>query len=153
MVRMLYCIAALVAAVGFVASVACHITGWLQVEPIGGKRVFVLHIGILVLWFPLVMMANRTMPKPGRGNVEHLMAELPKWARNAVSVLFVYALLNFAYFIYCTNQYPKHKVPFSVELRGFSGHWMVFYSAAWTGFVGLSRLARKREATAVDGWR
>ena len=153
MVRMLYRIAALVAAIGFVASVGCHLMAWLQMEPAGGKWVFILHVGILVLWFPLVMMANRTMPKPGRGNVDHLLAELPKWAGRVVSALFFYALLNFAYFIYCTQEYPKNKVPFSLELRGFSGHWIMFYSAAWAGFVGLARLARKRDASAVDGWR
>jgi hypothetical protein len=96
-----YRASASIAAVGFVASVACHLLGWLCIEPAGGKSVFVLHVGILVLWIPLVMMANRTKPKHRRGNVDHLMAELPKWAQSAVTVLFVYALLNFVYFIYC----------------------------------------------------
>jgi len=34
-----------IAAVGFVASVACHLLGWLCIEPAGGKSVFVLHVG------------------------------------------------------------------------------------------------------------
>src|SRR4051812_45576744 len=119
-----YLLLATVAAVGFLASVACHIMGWLQMEPPWGKSVFVLHVGIFVLWFPLVLLANRTMPKPGRGNFEHLLAALPKWVRVPYTGLFIYALINFAYFIFSTRQYPKHGVPFSLELRGFSGHWM-----------------------------
>jgi len=104
----------------------------------------VLHVGFLVLWFPLVMFATRTMPKGAKGNVEHLLAEFPGWVRRAVTVLFVYALLNFVYFIYCTSQYPKHSVPSYIEVRGFSGHWMLFYGLAAIGFLALSRLARKR---------
>jgi hypothetical protein len=139
-----YFFLAAIAAMGFLASVACHLLGWLHVEPPWGRSVFVLHIGFLVLWFPLVIFANRTMPKPGRANMEHLLAELPKWVRIATSCLFAYALLNFAYFSYCTREYPKHGVPFSLELRGFSGHWLLFYGMAVVGYVPLARLARKR---------
>src|SRR5882672_5432029 len=139
-----YLFLAVVAAMGLLASIACHLMGWLHVEPPWGKSVFLLHIGIFVVWIPLVLFANRTMPKPGRGNLEHLLAELPKWVRVATGGLFAYALLNFAYFIFCTRHYPKHGVPFSVELRGVSGHWMMFYGIAFAGFVALARLARKR---------
>jgi hypothetical protein len=120
--------------------------GWLQIDPPWGRSVFLLHIGMFVVWIPLVAFANRTMTKKGRGNFEHLLAELPKWARVATSGLFVYALLNFAYFMICTSQYPKHQVPFVVELRGFSGHWMMFYGMASAGFVALARLRRKQSS-------
>jgi hypothetical protein len=29
-------------------------------------------------------------------------------------------------------------------VRGFFGHWMMFYGVATAGFVALARLARKR---------
>jgi hypothetical protein len=140
-----YLFMAMMAAAGFVASVACHFMGWLHLEPPWGKSVFVLHIGIFVLWFPLVLFANRTMPKGVRGNMEHLLAELPGWVRRAGAVLFVYTLLNFGYFMYCASQYPKNGVPFYLELRGFSGHWILFYGVAAIGFIALARLARKRK--------
>jgi hypothetical protein len=145
-----YLILAMIAAVGFFASMACHIMGWLQVEPPWGKSVFLLHVGIFVVWFPLVIFANRTMPKPGRNNMDHLLAELPKWMRVATGILFVYTILNFVYFIYSTSQYPKHGVPFSIELRGFSGHWMMFYGVALAGFIALSRLSRKQRKNEAD---
>jgi len=81
--------------------------------------------------------------------MEHLLAELPRWVRVVTGCLFAYALLNFAYFIFCTRQYPKHGVPFSVELRGFSGHWMMFYGVASAGFVALARLSKKRKQKSV----
>jgi hypothetical protein len=146
-----FLILAMIAAIGFLASIACHLMGWLHIEPPWGKSVFVLHVGFLVLWFPLVIFANRTMPRPGRGNFEHLLAELPKSVRVGASCLLAYALCNFAYFIYCTRQYPRHEVPFSLELRGFSGHWMLFYGMAAIGFVALARLARKRRESEAIG--
>lgn len=102
-----------------------------------------LHFGIFIVWIPLVFSASRTMPKEAAGNFDHLLAELPKWMRSAVIALFIYALLNFAYFIYAAQQHPRHGVPFDVELRGFSGHWMVFYGWATAGFIGLASLARR----------
>ena len=141
-----YLFLALIAAVGFAASVTCHLMGWLQLELPWGKSVFLLHAGIFVVWLPLVIFANRTMPtKSRRNNFEHLLAELPKWVKTVLGGLFVYALLNFGYFIFCTSQYPRHEVPFFVELRGFSGHWMVFYGVASVGFVALRGLARKQK--------
>ena len=138
-------ILATIAAAGFLASVACNLMGWLHQEPPWGNSVFVLHLGVFIVWFPLIISANRTKPKPESGNLDHLLVGLPKWLRIAASVLFVYALLNFACFVYCTSQYPRHKIPFYVELRGFSGHWMMFYGIAAIGFIALSRLARKRK--------
>ncbi|EEF61796.1 hypothetical protein [Pedosphaera parvula] len=138
-----YILLMVTALTGLIASIACHLMGWLHVEPPWGKSVFILHVGIFVVWFPLVILANRTMPKAGRNNMKHLLAVLPKWVRVACAVLFAYAILHFVYFIYCTQQYPKHGVPFYLELRGFSGHWMMFYGIASAGFVALGRLARK----------
>src|SRR5258706_7171333 len=133
----IYYLLAIIAGMGLCASIVCHLMAWLHVQPQGGKSVFVLHVGFLVLWFPLVICANRTMPKGGPNNTEHLFAELPKWVPVAIKILFVYALLNFVYFIFSTRHYPKNGVPFSLQLRGFSGHWMMFYGAAAAGFVAL----------------
>jgi len=146
-----YLILVVFAVTGLLASMACHVMAWLQVEPPWGKSVFLLHVGIFVVWIPLVIFSKRMMPKPGRNNLEHLLVELPKWVRIATSGLFAYAILNFVYFIYCTSQYPKHKVPFWVELRGFSGHWMLFYGIACAGFVALARRARKIKQTEDAG--
>lgn len=133
------------AAAGFFASLYCHLLSWLDPNPPLGRTVFLLHAGIFAVWIPLVISANRTRPNPARGNLGHLFAVLPAWARVAVYGLFGYALLNFAYFLYSTRGYPKGQVPFRLELRGFSGHWMLFYGVAAVGFVALDRLAEKRK--------
>jgi hypothetical protein len=118
---------------------------WFQMEPPWGKSVFLLHVGIFVVWIPLVIFANRTMPRGSRRNFEHLLAELPRWARFVLIGLLAYALLNFGYFLYCTREYPRHGVPFFLQLRGFSGHWMMFYGMAALGHVALGRISRKQK--------
>lgn len=141
---MTYSLLAVASAAGLLASAACHLAGWLWIDPPWGKSVFALHVGIFAVWIPLVINANRTMPKGNGGNLDHLLAELPVWARIGVGVLFVYAIAHFLLFMWQAGRYPKTEVPLALQVRGFSGHWMMFYAAATAGFVGLGRLARKR---------
>jgi hypothetical protein len=140
-----YVLLAAISAVGLVASATCHLAGWLGADLPYGKLPFAaMHVGVFLVWIPLVLCANRTMPKDGKGNVDHLLAELPVWVRVSVGVLFAYAIGNFLLFMWKAREFPKGQVPYSLELRGFSGHWIMFYGVAWAGFVGLGRLARKR---------
>lgn len=136
----MYSILAMPAGMGFAASLACQILSWLPGEPPLPPSVMLLHGGIFVVWIPRVIFATRSAPDHTRGNLEHLLAVLPEGARVAAYGLFGYALLNFAYFLYTGSSYPKHHVPFHLTLRGFSGHWMLFYGIATIGFVALERL-------------
>src|SRR5213080_2909966 len=101
-----------ISAVGFLFSLACHILGWLHVDPPGGRAAMFLHVGIFIIGIPLIFLANRTMPRgSGRGNMDHLFAELPKWAGTAVMVVGIYAVLNFVHFALMTTRYSKGEVP------------------------------------------
>jgi hypothetical protein len=93
-------------------SATCHILGWLRLDPPLGQATLLLHIGLFPLWIPLVNLANRTMPKKGRNNMQHLLAELPPWISRLAGAISLYALIRFAWFLYLTSQYPKGKVPF-----------------------------------------
>jgi hypothetical protein len=53
----------------------------------------------------------------------------PPWMRDMVYGFFGYAFLNFAIFIIAATKGGSGPMPPAV-VRGFSGHWMVFYSAA-----------------------
>lgn len=139
-----YRILALFSLLGLLGSMACHVIGLLGIDPPGGKRLFILHIGIFIVWIPLVIAGNRTRPSKARDNVDHLLAEVPKWTTVWIVAVFVYALFNFASFQWATRHYPRGKVPLALELRGFSGHWMLFYSVALAGHLGLARLKEKQ---------
>ena len=143
--RILYSALAWFAALGLFLSIVCHLLSWARLTPPGGQAAFLLHLGIFVVWVPLVFCANRTKPGGGRGNVDHLLEPLPRWVGPALSGVFAYAFISFFVFMAMTRQYPKHSVPAWLELRGFSGHWMLFYSVALAGFVGLKRLKKNND--------
>ena len=145
---MLYLLFAIVSGIGLVASAVCHILSWLSVDV--PSAAFVLHVAIFAIWLPLIHFANRTKPKTGRGNVDHLLAELPSWVNVAVGVALAYAILNFAWFMFASSQFPKNGVPKYVELRGFSGHWMMFYGWGLAGFAGLAR--REQRIAKASPW-
>lgn len=61
------------------------------------------------------------------------LAGCPGWMRRGFYVLFGYAILNFIVFFAITAGQPKLRsdnLPPAV-IKGFSGHWMVFYAAAF----------------------
>jgi len=116
------------AAAGFCLSLIVHLLSILGVRQPGGDIVFCLHIGIFVIWIPAVFLSQGTRSKD-------FLDRLPRWMKYTISVLFLYALLNFGYFMMVapkrgTREINQHPAPAKV-LRGFSGHWMLFYG---TGF-------------------
>jgi len=93
-----------------------------------------LHIGIFIVWLPAVLTSTQTTRGADRKDFWKVtLAGCPTWMRRALYVLFAYAILNFIVFIATTASQPKRQTsdaPPSV-VRGFSGHWMVFYAAAF----------------------
>jgi hypothetical protein len=136
-------------AVGFVLSVAAHLAA-VAGSPIPfGKSVWALHIGIFVVWLPTVLVAYRLTRGASRKDFWKIaLAGCPKWMRTALYIVFGYAILNFILFIATTagQAHPKGDPPPEV-IRGFSGHWMVFYGAAFAtlysasaiGYSGMNR--------------
>jgi hypothetical protein len=62
--------------------------------------------------------------------VKNVLSGVPKWMCYAVYALFAYAIANFALVFTTSGPQPEGDAPPSV-IRGFSGHWMVFYGAAF----------------------
>jgi len=129
---------------GFAASLVTHIYGLLERPSPFGSWAWALHVAIFPLFVPLVYWASKTKPESaGRDNVTHLMNELPSPVRHLTTITFIYALLNFALFVFQASHYPKKEVPEWLTQRGFSGHWMLFYVAIGCGFWGLHLHGRK----------
>ena len=123
------------AACGLALSIAAHCMALAGVPIPGGKLVWGLHIGIFVVWIPTVLTSMQTTRYANRKDFWKVaLAGCPVWMRRASYVLFGYAILNFIVFFATTANQPKQKqtgdAPSSV-IRGFSGHWMVFYGAAF----------------------
>jgi hypothetical protein len=88
--------------------------------------------------------------KPKKDFWREIFAAMPRWGRYTIKAFFAYAIINFALFIFLSrggvpdvrdgkyvlhnhgqvvrelseNEYEWQK---AYVIRGFSGHWMVFY--------------------------
>jgi hypothetical protein len=121
------------AACGFILSVAAQILALTGIPLPGGNLVWMLHVGIFVVLIPAVLVSARCARYPHRRDFwKVVLAGCPAWMRRAVYVIFGYAIFNFILFMFIVNGHPKPAgdAPPSV-IRGFSGHGMAFYSAAF----------------------
>ena len=133
---------------GFFASLLIHLTTFLGIDP--AKHVpwvWGLHLGIFIVFIPMLLVQGLT-PKKEFWN--KFFALMPIWARYAIKAFFAYALINFALFFFLSKggvpevregKYVLHnhgdvirelsedeyELQKSYVVRGFSGHWMVFY--------------------------
>lgn len=118
-------------AVGLVLSL------WVHIGALSGKRVapehyfWMLHIGIFVVWFPAVFVSIKRVGSASRKDYwKVVLRGSPEWMRYMVYGFFGYAFLNFALFMMQAPNGAQGANPPAVVWRGFSGHWMLFYSAA-----------------------
>ena len=123
------------AACGLALSIGAHCMVLAGVPIPGGKLVWGLHVGIFVVWIPTVLTSMRTTRYANRKDFWKIaLAGCPLWMRRGFYVLFGYGILNFVVFMATTANQPKQQrigdTPPSV-VRGFSGHWMIFYGAAF----------------------
>jgi hypothetical protein len=139
----------LLSAIGFILSVAAHIRSIQGIPLPGGKAVWALHAGIFVVWIPTVIVSIPFTRGAKRKDFWKItLIGCPKWMRQALYVVFAYAILNFIFFMVTTVNRPPPKGDAPPEIvRGFSGHWMAFYGAAFAtlysfyvvGYSGIRR--------------
>ena len=118
---------------GLIASLYVHI-GVLAGHQVGPDWLFVmLHIGIFVVWIPAFLVAKERVGNSTRKDYWKLVLKgLPDWMRYTVYFFFAYAFANFA--LYTGQKLESLNGTSGVshsDWRGFSGHWMLFYSAAF----------------------
>jgi hypothetical protein len=132
---------AALSAVGLALSLVSHAAALLGAsEPLGDKT-WMLHIGIFVVWIPAILVMNRiTNDVPRKDIWKAALRGCPPWMTYMTYAFFGYALFNFVFFlIEAPRTGGSGPMPPSV-VRGFSGHWMAFYSAALAIFYSAAKL-------------
>jgi hypothetical protein len=121
-------------------SLVAHLSALTGIDLKLGDGVFALHVGVFLVWFPAVLLAMRL----GRGKTnspwgfgfsswKQILAGCPRWMTYTLLGLFAYAFLNFFLFMGQASTQSGHGESSSSPdvIRGFSGHWLVFYYAAF----------------------
>ena len=110
---------------------------WVHLGAVMGRRVapepyfWILHIGIFVVWFPAVFVAQRLVGNMNRKDLwKVILKDSPTWMRYMVYGFMGYAMVNFLLFMMNAPSGHGGGNPPAEVWRGFSGHWMAFYSAA-----------------------
>jgi hypothetical protein len=114
-----------VAAAGFAMSLYVHISSLLGSVSVSQGWVFILHLGMFVVFGPGILAMSKT--GYGRSISRRQLAQLPATLRYSIYVFGIYAMINFAIFWFRTADQPKHGSQGAPPWRGFSGHWMLFY--------------------------
>jgi len=165
-----------IAGLGLLASAVAHVATFMGVNP---KRampgVMVLHVLIFVVWAPAVFMARKVCTKESRWNFWSVVTRhAPLWMKVLSIVLFAYTFFNFFYTGFVLNQggvpsthlgskalvnhgkvvrrltdeeYERHE---AYSVRGFSGHWMVFYAVAMTMLCSMTKETDGRNVKPVS---
>jgi hypothetical protein len=146
------------AVVGLVLSIIAHGAALLELPQPLGPFAWALHIGVFVVWIPACMLSARMasdvsqLSRLGESSRNHqpTMEEsfpgCPAWMVWLVGSFFIYAIGNFLTFL--AQAPPKGQAQGvdapPIVFRGFSGHWMVFYSAAMAMLYSSMMMGRSR---------
>lgn len=126
------------AAVGLALSLIVHALSFADIVIGGHSLFFALHIGIFPLWLIIVPLSMRRTGwswQGSRGSWKALLVGCPRWMKYMTYGFFAYAIVNFVMIFAATGEGPRTVTSQNAELvplaafRGFSGHWMAFYSA------------------------
>jgi len=101
-----------------------------------------LHMGVFVVWLPTVLVAikhTRNIPRNDAWKV--ILRGCPDWMKNGFYVIFGYAILSFIVFIVYSTQSSSGND--ASVVRGFSGHWLVFYYAAFATLYSELQLEKQ----------
>lgn len=119
-------------ATGLVLSLYVHIAALRGQRVLPDGFFWGLHIGIFVIWVPTLIVAKELTRDAQRKQDYWKLAlkDAPEWMRYMVFGFFGYACINFLIFLLHDPSRHGGGSPSPLEWRGFSGHWMVFYSVA-----------------------
>jgi hypothetical protein len=122
-----------------------HVAALLGLQQPMGSAAWGLHIGIFGVWLPAVLVSNRLVADFKRKDFwKAALRGCPGWLRWLTWGFFGYAIVNFIFFIAVA---PPRSVAGGIAappavFRGFSGHWMAFYSAASAIFYSAIVVAK-----------
>lgn len=133
---------------GFLLSLVVHIIGLLNKAPFFVWFAIPIHFGVFVALFGAAVAFLRLRQSEGKGFWRRALRASPAWMRWVLLLFLIYSLANFFIFwnaLFNLSGKPLDEVK-AIILRGFSGHWMVFYFGTFLVFYAALQ-ATQRAAT------
>ncbi|MFS2016477.1 hypothetical protein ACEN88_07855 [Massilia sp. CT11-108] len=146
---------------GFVLAAATHVFALAGVDVAEHfPSVWLLHVGIFVVFVPFVFSSRKVLGT--RPSLADMRALVPGWVFFAGAAVWLYMMINFALFAAATQggnpaveagKYvlknhgrlirelsgAEYEALRANELRGFSGHWLLFYFVPFAYFLFAKR--------------
>jgi len=150
-------------------SLVVHLSTFCGVDPMAAiPGVMFIHVAIFPPFFAAIIYTNKANRESGLKQ-ERIFKFAPSWMRTMTGAFFAYAIVNFIVFLFLVeggspeqrdgkyflanhghvirqlSEAEFHRMQAYV-VRGFSGHWMLFSSAAATLLTGVAN-SRKTPQT------
>ncbi|HOU13506.1 MAG TPA: hypothetical protein PKZ84_10350 [Anaerolineae bacterium] len=120
------------AGTGFILSLISHGAALLGLNGPLGDSTWLLHIGIFVVWTPAMLVSQiTTAGVQPKDRWKAALRNCPPWMKYMVYGFFGYALVNFLLFALAAPEASSEGAMPPAVVRGFSGHWMLFYLLAF----------------------
>ena len=122
----------IIAWICLVLSITVHVLSILGPEDVLSDIdgiVWLLHGGGILLGFPAVLCSQKLIVGTQEKDFwKAVLKDCPLWMRRMVGFFFLYGIVSFIIFI-TKSEEPTHSSGTPANIfRGFSGHWMIFYS-------------------------
>jgi len=139
--KAIFYVLASLSAIGLVLSLASHIAALLGTQGLLGDSTSMLHLGAMAVAIPAVLIANRLGKNaPIKTLWRTALRGCPSWMRYTTYAFLVYAVLNFVLFALTASKAGGTGPMPPREVRGFSGHWMAFYSVSLAVYYSAAHL-------------
>lgn len=133
-------------AIGLILSLIVHVSALLGLPSALGESAWALHMGIFVVCLPAALVSRRLTRDFKRKDFRKAaLRGCPQWMRWMTYGFLGYAIINFITFIAFSDKGGSGSDTPAAVFRGFSGHWMAFYSAALAVLYSASQV-RERDA-------
>jgi hypothetical protein len=138
-----------ISAIGLLLSIFVHVIALSGGQVPYSSYAWNLHFGIFIVWFPAILVSQRLTTDFKRKDWwKAALRGCPTWMKYMTYFFFGYAVINFIIFMVIMQGLGKGSTANDAsQFRGFSGHWMAFYSAA------LSILYSATKAKSLDKGR
>lgn len=124
---------------------------WVHLGALAGRLVapeslfFALHIGAIALTIPAMFIAQKRVGNLRRKDLwKVILSGAPDWVRYMVYGFGAYAIVNFLIFMLHAPPNGTSGPPTPEEWRGFSGHWMFFYTSCFSIFYSAAISLRSK---------